>query len=184
MSEWEIAIDNYDRAIAMGYASAGLLNNMAYALIKSGHRDEAVEWLNRAIATDRTLADAHYQRGWLTAALAAQEGRPVPLQAVADIERAIELRPSSHRMSLAAANIHASFTAEIDAAAHRARATDYLLEALRLGLDASELPPSGPLAPIASQARASSEFVAALAQGARAVRSPPPGLVDSLAGLE
>ena len=184
MSKWKSAITSYHSAIQSGFESAGLMNNLAYALVNAGHRNEATEWLDRAIATDGTMVDAYYQRAWLLAALAVQEGRPVPLQTVADIEKAIHLLPSNYRIFLTAANIEALVGAEAGALEHRDRAASYLLDSLRLGLDVSQLPASGPLADIVEQIRASEEYQAAVADGSRAVRAPIPGLVDSLAGTE
>ena len=63
--DWHSGLRRSGRIISprnRGFQSAGLSNNMALALTKSGRREEAIEWLERALAADRSLGAAYYQR--------------------------------------------------------------------------------------------------------------------------
>jgi serine/threonine protein kinase len=175
---WKLAIEAYRFATAAGFESAGLYNNLAHALIKSNRREQALRWLDLALEKE-PLPDAYYQRASLSLALAVDHHRPPPPQAAKDIETAIALLPGNYRPHLVAANVYAVL-AEHGGAGEREVSLRHLLDALRLGLRANEIPISGPLAAIVAEAAADESYQAALTQHAKVPRLPAPGLVDSL----
>jgi serine/threonine protein kinase/predicted negative regulator of RcsB-dependent stress response len=181
--KWDAAIRAYGKALAEGFGSGRLSNNLAFAMINSGRRSEALEYLDRAIAIDESLADAYYQRACVSAATAIEKGQDVPVAAVNDIQNAMELLPTNYRAFLWAARIHA-WHAKSGGANDRKQAINCLLQALRFGLNPAQIPSQEPLGSLASEIRASPEFAEAIAQGSRSVPVEPPGLVDSLAGLD
>lgn len=182
--QWAWAILAYNKAMSGGCSSAGLYNNLAYALISSGHREEALGWLNRALATDSQLVDAYYQRASIATALAAERAEHAPDSAMSDIEVAIQIAPRNYRLYLVAANMHAWNAQLRNDARRRTKATDCLLRSIRLGFRIEDLPPNGPLAEIAKGVLLLPEFDAARKEGELAARAALPGLVDSLAGVE
>jgi serine/threonine protein kinase len=181
--KWDSAIRAYTDALHNGFSSAGMLNNMAFALINRGRRQQSLEYLDRAIAADEQLVDAYYQRASVSAALAVEHGEDVPLSAIRDIERAIQLRPANYRLYLSAAQLYA-FRDKGGGGPNREKAIEAVLTSLRLGLDPAELPQQGHLAKLMEVVRPSPEYAKALADRSRVERSDPPGLVDSLAGLD
>ncbi|HEV3342151.1 MAG TPA: serine/threonine-protein kinase [Pirellulales bacterium] len=181
--KWDSAIRAYNKAIDDGFSSAGLLNNIAFAYINSGQREESLDYLDRAIAADESLADAYYQRAGVSAALAVDGQRDVPLSAIQDIETAIRLRPKNYRAHLKAAQIY-TWHEKVGGVQDRERAIEVVLESLRLGLDPAELPREGPLTELMKVVRGLPKYAKAVADGSRVQRSDPPGLVDSLAGLD
>ncbi len=181
--KWDSAIRAYNNALEHGFSSAGLLNNMAFAYINLGRREESIEYLDRAITADKSLADAYYQGASVSAALAVEAGKGVPLDAIRDIETAIEIRPTQHRFYLTAAQVYASHESA-GGAQDREKTINAVLESLRLGLYPAELPRQGPLAELMNAVRGLPEYAKAVADGSRVQRSDPPGLVDSLAGFD
>src|SRR5262249_19229055 len=113
-----------------------------------------------------------------------EKQQPIPKQAIDDIERALALRPDHYRLCGAAAKFYAAAFQQTGDADHRARAASLLLDALRLGLDASEIPNSGALTDIADELRPTAEFNTALTEGSQAIRAALLGLVDSLSGTD
>lgn len=183
LNKWASAIGAYKRAHSAGFRSPGMMNNLAFALSQSGRREDAIGWLDRAIATDSRLAEAYYQRAAIKAAIAADRHIQIPLSAIRDVEAAIELSPVNGWICLSAAAIHAArFTQTGDGAAHQ-KALGRLLQALRVGLDPGAIPTNGPLADIVSQVRGSLEFSEALKLGSHATPSPRPTMLDSLTGI-
>ncbi|HWB09354.1 MAG TPA: protein kinase [Pirellulales bacterium] len=180
--KWESAVLAYRKALERGFSTAGLLNNMAYALINSSDREASLEYLDRAITADRRLVDAYYQRASVTAALAVDGKRDVPLQAIRDIETAIQLRPNNYQIHLKAALIY-FWDEKAGGGSDREKAIESVLTALRLGLDPVELPRQGDLAELTEVVRRSPKYAEALAEGSRVERADSPGLVDSLDGL-
>ncbi|HET6880892.1 MAG TPA: hypothetical protein VFI31_12095, partial [Pirellulales bacterium] len=183
LAKWDSAIRAYHFAKDRGFWSAGLSNNMALALTRSGQREEAIEWLERALAADRSLGAAYYQRARVLAALANDSRRPMPVQAVADIERAAELYPENGYVCLAVASIFGSAQMHGSPSEYGDRSVSFLLKSLRLGISPEEIRSSGIPLQIIERAKALSDYQLAIEQGATAERRPPPGLVDSLAGV-
>lgn len=179
--QWNSAIRAYHVAVTRGFVSAGLFNNMAHALAKSNRREESLACLNRALEIE-PLPSAYYQRAAISFALALDAHRLPSEQAVVDLETAIRLSPDDYRTRLLAATVYAT-AAEQGGDRDRLAARDQLLESLRLGLRADEIPTSGPLAAIAAAAAGSADYQSALARGASAPRTLPPRLVDSLEKL-
>jgi serine/threonine protein kinase len=184
LCQWNSAIRAYSLAKARGFDSAGLDNNMAFALSKLGQRKGALRWLDRALAVDASLPEAYYQRAQLSAALAEMAGRPTPVQAIADIERAAELWPQNGRIYVAAARILATACKQTGVAETGERAISYVLQSLRFGYTLAEISASGIPTEIVERAQASPQYKLAVEQGATAHRLPPPGLVDALAGAQ
>ena len=183
LEKWDLALAAYQRAMQEGMSSGALANNMAYALSNSGKRRQALDWLNRAIADDSGLAEAHYLRAVLAAALAGEAHEEIPQQARDDIETVIRLRPTNYRVFLSAAGIYALSSEQQARPDFRQRARELLYESLRLGLSGADLPPTGALARLVHQESDSSTYKAAVAQGATALRARPLGLVDSSTGF-
>jgi serine/threonine protein kinase len=184
LSKWDSAVAAYQTARAAGFESPGLMNNLAYALAQSGRRKEALGWLDRAIRADNGLTDAFYQRAAIGAAMAADDGTNIPASAMEDIEAAIELGPNNCWLFRSAADIYARRSVQSHDGSLRLVAIDRLLQSLRLGLEPSALPSGGPLGEIASEIDSAPESVAAVALGAQSIPCAPPGIVDSLAGVE
>jgi hypothetical protein len=101
-----------------------------------------------------------------------------------DIEAAIELGPNNCWLFRSAADIYARRSVQSHDGSLRLVAIDRLLQSLRLGLEPSALPSGGPLGEIASEIDSAPESVAAVALGAQSIPCAPPGIVDSLAGVE
>lgn len=182
LSKWDSAIAAYEQAQAAGFESAGLMNNLGYALARSGDRREAIDWLDRAIAADSCLAAAYYQRASINAAIAAEVGHDVPESAIRDIEAAIERDAGNCRTYLSAAGIFAWRSAKTGQSKYRAKASAYLLQALRFGLAPSAVPTGDPLGEVAREIRGSQAFAAAVEVGCRTTAAATLGIVDSLAG--
>lgn len=180
--KWDSAIRAYIVAEADGFVSAGLYNNLAHALAKSNRREEALPWLDRALAID-DLPEAYYQRASIAVALATDKRRRLPAQAAADIETALRLLPSSDRLHFTAATIYAVSFEQAGRESDRRESHRQLLESLRSGLRPNDLPRSGPLAPIVADIVADAGYQAAIVSGATAPRVPAPGLVDSLVNM-
>ena len=161
-----------------------MMNNLAYALARSGRRKEAIAWLDRAIAADDHLADAYYHRAAIRTAVAAESGGDVPESAIRDIEAAVKLAPNDHWAAFAAARIFAWRSIKTDQSGHRAKAIECLLQSLRLGFAPNALPTGGPLGEISREIRRSEAFAAAVEIGSRASLAPTLGFVDSLAGMD
>lgn len=181
--KFDLALLAYKKATEDGFQSAGLLNNMAFSLIRCGHRDDALEYLNQALAIDPMLVDAYCQRARLSMVIALDSGQEVPSAAINDIERALSLAPTHERIHCAAAEIYAGHE-RVGGASDRKKATESVLQSLRLGFDPAQFSEQGPLAQLVEDLRGTAEFAAAISQGSQHPRSEPLGLVDSLAGIE
>ena len=105
----------------------------------------------------------------------------MPVQAIADIERAAELCPQNGRVYLAAARIFGVAHVQTGISQHGEQAASFVLDALRLGISPEEILTSGVPMQIVERAKTLPGYQSATEQGATAKRRPPPGLVDSLA---
>ncbi|MFO1413372.1 MAG: tetratricopeptide repeat protein [Burkholderiales bacterium] len=84
---FDLAAAAYARAVALGDATAGTLNDGGIAFAQAGRLADALAWLERAVATDPAHAMAHANRGLVLQAL----GRHA--DALAAFDRALALQP-------------------------------------------------------------------------------------------
>jgi serine/threonine protein kinase len=146
---------HYQAARALGFESAGLLNNLGCCQLKTNQIAEAEASLDRAIELDTSLQAAYHNRGslHLQRALALMQGA-VKVNAaeeverrqaigksvqagMADISRAIELGPTSAEMYFDAARLH-GLAAKEDPFQKKAT-LNYLQEAVARNFDARQL---------------------------------------------
>lgn len=88
------AIDHYLQALAHGFESSGLFNNLGYSYFRLGKLDEAEESLNKAVSLDRESPVALYNRAvvlWNQMLRKPVPQQGVPRQGLADIQKAISL---------------------------------------------------------------------------------------------
>ncbi len=126
------AIKYYRLALEEGYSSPGLLNNLGYALIRTGQCDAAEQYLKQANHDNSDLPAAHHNLllVYLKRAIA---GRPLPKEAIGYAKRAAEIGPPStdlYRDVAAFFSVAARADAEL-----LPLATRYVEKALDSGLD-------------------------------------------------
>jgi serine/threonine protein kinase len=126
------AIKYYRLALEGGYSSPGLLNNLGYALIRTGQGDAAEQYLKQAIQQKSDLQAAHRNLVlvYLHRAIA---GKPLPKEAIGYARRAAEIGPPStdlYRDVAAFFAVAARKDAEL-----LPLATRYVEKALDCGLD-------------------------------------------------
>jgi tetratricopeptide (TPR) repeat protein len=139
----------YEKALATGYESAALRNNLGYFHLKLGPAEKALESLDRAVALEATLQAAYHNRGCvyllletMRRATPGKRGLPPATTATRDkllnaalddLTRAIDIGPPSAELYKDAAQACAEL-----GLAHpelRARAVEYLARALDHGID-------------------------------------------------
>lgn len=175
---FEHALSSYERAIALGFESAGLANNLGVVLLQRWERPQADRWFCRALELDDRLQAALFNRARLAYVVATEARQKPPTQAIDDIEAAIAVGPASDAVYLLAAKIcHAR--ADDD---RREQGLAYLREAIRLGLDLPDAQRAGIVREMVEVLRQRGDLDAALETGARVPRSEPPIRADSLAG--
>lgn len=123
----------HEKAIAKGYETAVLHNNIGWCLLRMSELDRAEKSLTRALEMDERLQIAFHnrarvQRQWMTQ----QPGR-LPLQGIADVRRAMELGPTTTDLAFDAAYL-CTFAAKSDPK-WITPALGYLTQAIRLGFD-------------------------------------------------
>jgi eukaryotic-like serine/threonine-protein kinase len=84
----------YRRALAAGYDSPAVLNNLGYGWLRLGRLDDAEACLRRAVQADETLQPAHHNLVvvHLQRAIA---GKAIPSEAFVHARRALEIGPES-----------------------------------------------------------------------------------------
>ena len=130
------AVAFYRKAIANGYSSPGLLNNIGFDLFQLAQLDESKEYLEQAIQQDEFLGAA-YHNLLLVHLRRAHRGTPVPKEVLRQAERATAIGPPS-------ADLYRDAAAFWAMAAGRdstliPRAIQYLEKALAYGLDSRTL---------------------------------------------
>ena len=83
----ELAVADFERALAEAPTDLGVLNALGLCLAKTGRLGEALQRLDAALAVDPHYAPAHYNRGWTLENMGNLVG------ARAGYERAVELDP-------------------------------------------------------------------------------------------
>jgi serine/threonine protein kinase/Tfp pilus assembly protein PilF len=89
----EQALQENRRALASGFESAALHNNLAWSAILRGHFEEAEKALQRAIELEPTFQGAYLSRVVLEFHQTNRDRQHLPLRGVADLRRALELGP-------------------------------------------------------------------------------------------
>jgi serine/threonine protein kinase len=117
-----------------GLNTPGLYNNLGLACHKRALLEEAQLWLNLAVERQPDLQVARVNRAWLARSLAFRENRPLPAEAVADIELAVALGPPSVQLYVMAAVFQVAAQPEGEPAPPLA--IERLREALRHSQDA------------------------------------------------
>ena len=94
LNQSKAAIECYRLALAGGFSSPGLLNNLGFALLKTGQHDAAEHYLKQAIQQKSDLQAAHHNLVlvFLDRAFA---GKPLPQDAFDQAKRAAEIGPPS-----------------------------------------------------------------------------------------
>ncbi len=100
-----VAIRCYEQAIAGGYRTAEVQNDLGFSLIRVGKASQALESLGLAIALDPNLQAALVNRASAEFNIALATGNRLPLDALRDITRAIELGPPAGDIYFQAASI-------------------------------------------------------------------------------
>lgn len=126
----------YRQAIDQGAKSAPLLNNLGSVCLQTNQRDEALRWLDEAIAADARLQVAYANRALLKLQQALASSRP-PLDAIEDIEQALAVGPPHAQLLREAGFMHA-VAARFDSS-HTLLALDYLERAVDLGASAASI---------------------------------------------
>jgi tetratricopeptide (TPR) repeat protein len=127
------AIHCYQKAIAGGIRAAIVHNDLGFSLFRVGESREALDNLDIAISLDPELQAAFVNRATIEFNLAQAAKNQLPLKALQDISRAIELGPPSIEIYLEAALICA-LAAQTDTA-YVAKGLDFLKQAMRHGCD-------------------------------------------------
>lgn len=122
------------QAISLGYENGAVWQIVGYSAWRSAQRDRALEYLNRAIELDPTLQQAWLSRAFIHYSIA-RKTKSLPRDAMADIERALEIGPETGHVHFLAALIYAAAAEEDDDYAQGA--IEHIDAALRLGLDPS-----------------------------------------------
>lgn len=106
LSFFQQAIPSYRTALAQGFRSASVLNNLGFSYLQLNRPDVAEEYFNKAIALDERLEAAHLN---LLAALLMREAkrRPLSESAIASCEKALEVCPPSSDLFFSAGGIYA-----------------------------------------------------------------------------
>lgn len=131
------AIAYQEQALAKGYETAGLYNNLGWCWLRLSELERAEKSLSRAVQIDHGLQVAYHnrarvQRQWMTQA----PGR-LPLRGIADLRRAMELGQVTTDLAFDAAYLCA-FAAKSDRQ-WVDPALNYVSLAIRLGLDPKQV---------------------------------------------
>ncbi len=97
------AIRSFELAIAAGYQSAEVYDDLGYSLAQVGQADDALDNLTRAIALDPKLQAAYANRATVELNFAFANNSTTAGNALHDITRAIDLGPPSGDLFLQAA---------------------------------------------------------------------------------
>lgn len=128
---FDSAVFHCEQAIKLGFENARLWHIRGYSAYRTTRKERALEFLGKAIELDPT-----FQQPWLTrAGVELNQAPGVPVEAMASVERALELGPETGRVHQFAAFVYA-MAAKQDAQWAEA-AIDHLDAALRFGLDPS-----------------------------------------------
>lgn len=117
------SVSDFDTCIKLDPHNARLHNDRGVVRAKMNEPEKALEDFNKAIQTDRNLADAYYNRGSIYHIVAAYRNQK-PLQAEHDYSKAIQLNPENPTYYIARAHLYKDvFLDEKKAAADFAKAT-------------------------------------------------------------
>lgn len=135
----EQALQENRRALASGFESARLHNNLAWSAMQLGRLDDADRALRRAIELAPDFQGAYLNRVLLEMHRANREPGYLPLRGVADLRRALELGPvpaeSSFYGAVLCADVatRAERRADINRAEHTRLAKTYVRQAIEKG---------------------------------------------------
>jgi serine/threonine protein kinase/Tfp pilus assembly protein PilF len=149
LAQHEAAVGIYQKAIASGYDTAVVYNNLGYEQIAVNQYDEAEQTLERAIQLDPQLAAAYVNRVRLAIRRYVRDADPVSQTEIDDLDRAIALCPDSAEVNWHGATllIYAGWAED-----HLDRSARLLARAIELGMPAPPLESNAHLAPILTHA--------------------------------
>jgi tetratricopeptide (TPR) repeat protein len=161
----------YQRAIAGGYRTAELYNNLAYCyqLLPIPEYQKAIDNYTLAISLKDDLRAAWWGRAEVAVLAAQSAGKPIPQTAVDDVKRAVAIRPPRAEVLLSAAYIHILVGGKD--LGHRSIAVGHLVQSLELGLDPNQVRNSVYFKPLLGESRLQ-PFLTASTVSRNMVREP------------
>jgi tetratricopeptide (TPR) repeat protein len=125
------AIEYYRQAVAEGFASAVVYNNLGYSYLQAKQLDEAERCLDEAVRLDGHLQAAYHNRAEVDGRRACLPPVAIPSQGIKDIERARELGPMTAELAYDAARLYAAAARQDKS--NLQHALNYLAEAIAHG---------------------------------------------------
>lgn len=94
----QVAIENYQQALAQGAQSAAIWNNLGVAFLLQGRLKEAIAGFTEAVALDDTLKSLRWNRAVAFWRQSITDNEPVPRLALDDIEIALTIKPVTRQV--------------------------------------------------------------------------------------
>lgn len=169
------AVGYYKQALAKGYETLAVQNNLGYAYLQLGERKEARLWLTRAIDQSPSTQAPFANRAFLELQDSLRNQKYLPVQGIEDVERALQIGPDTGDLYCHAARLYA-LACRRDGT-YCDRPLDYLCRAVDHGEILGSFRSAVELAPLLKEPRL-------LASLKRAEGSPKGARVDRLIPIE